>query len=367
MSTFKSKLHQMTMEYPTEYWNDSCSQEELTYAIDHGAVGATSNPTIVHTVLKKELHLWRDRIHTLISENPTWSETEITWKLFEEMAVYGAGFLRPIYEKYKGKKGRLSIQTNPTLYRNAAALVEQALHFNSIAPNMIVKIPVTAAGVKAIEDATYRGVSINATVSFTVPQAIAVAEAVERGLNRRISEGQSIEEMAPVCTIMVGRTDDWMKVLAKRDGIEIDPSYLDWAGIACTKKAYTIYKERGYRAKLLAAAYRHLGHWSEFIGGELIVSLPYEWQLKVNSSDIEVKERMSTPVDSKIIEEMYEEIPDFRRAYDEDGMTVEEFDGYGATVRTLRGFIASAHDLMAEVRDFMLPNPDVKKTETVKA
>jgi transaldolase len=367
MSAFRSKLHQMTIEYPTEYWNDSCSQEELTYAIQHGAVGATSNPTIVHAVLKKELHLWRDRIYTLIQENPTWSENEITWKLFEEMAVYGAGFLLPIFEKYNGKKGRLSIQTNPALYRNVDALVEQAVHFNSLAPNMIVKIPVTSAGERAIEEATYQGVSINATVSFTVPQAIAVAEAVERGLDRRVAEGQSIESMAPVCTIKVRRTDDWMKVLAQRDGIEIDPSHLDWAGIACMKKAYTIYRERGYRAKLLAAAYRHLGHWSEFIGGDLIVSLPYEWQLKANASDIEVQERMSKPVDSRVVEEMYAKIPDFRRAYDEDGMTAQEFDEYGATVRTLRGFIASAHDLMAEVRDFMLPNPDVKKVETVKA
>ncbi|HJR78768.1 MAG TPA: transaldolase family protein [Anaerolineales bacterium] len=367
MPAFKSKLHQMTMEYATEYWNDSCSEEELTYAISHGAVGATSNPTIVHAVLKKELHLWRDRIHALIRENPTWSETEVTWKLFEEMAVYGAKFLIPAFEKYQGKKGRLSIQTNPALYRDAAAITEQAVHFNSLAPNMIVKIPVTKAGVKAIEETTYRGVSINATVSFSVPQAIAVAEAVERGLARRQAEGQSIEEMAPVCTIMVGRTDDWMKIVAQRDGIEIDPSYLDWAGIACMKKAYRIYQERGYRAKLLVAAYRHLGHWAEFIGGELIVSLPYEWQLKANASDIEVKEHMSSPVDSRVVEELYKEIPDFRRAYDEDGMTVDEFDDYGATVRTLRSFIASAHDLMAEVREFMLPNPDVKKAETIKA
>ena len=367
MTDFKSKLHQMTVEFPTDYWNDSCSEEELTYAIRHGAVGATSNPTIVHAVLKKELHLWEKRISELIHEKPTWSEVEITWKLFEEMAVYGAGFLMPAFEKYKGKKGRLSIQTNPALYRNAEAITEQAVHFHGLAPNMIVKIPVTKAGIQAIEDATYQGVSINATVSFTVPQAIAVAEAVERGLNRRVAEGKPVEEMSPVCTIMVGRTDDWMKVLAKRDEIDIDPSYLDWAGIACMKKAYQIYQQRGYRARLLSAAYRHLGHWSEFIGGELIVSMPYEWQLKANASDIEVRERMSHAVDSKIIEAMSEKIPDFRRAYEENGMTVDEFDDYGATIRTLRGFITSAHDLMAEVRDFMLPNPDVKKQEPVTA
>ncbi|MBV6449886.1 MAG: Transaldolase [Anaerolineales bacterium] len=363
----KSKLHQMTLEFPTDYWNDSCSVEELTYAIDNGAVGATSNPTIVHMVLKKEMHLWTERIHELIRDNPTWSETELTWKLVEEMSVHGANLLRPIFDKYQGKRGRLSIQTNPALYRNAQGIAEQAVHFDSLASNMIVKIPVTKAGIEAIEEATFHGVSINATVSFSVPQAIAVAEAVERGLNRREAEGKSSEHMAPVCTIMVGRTDDWMKVVAKRDGIEIEPSYLDWTGIACMKKAYQIYQQRGYRTRLLAAAYRHLGHWSEFIGGELIVSMPYEWQLKANASDIEVKERMSHAVDPQIIQTLYDEIPDFRRAYDEDGMKVEEFDEYGATVRTLRGFIASAHELTAEVRDFMLPNPDVRKTETVKA
>ena len=75
---------------------------------------------------------------------------------------------------------------------------------------MIVKIPVTKAGVTAIEEATSRGMSINATVCFTVPQAIAVAEAVERGLKRREAEGRETSRMGPVCTIMVGRLDDWL-------------------------------------------------------------------------------------------------------------------------------------------------------------
>ena len=82
--------------------------------------------------------------------------------------------------------------------------LEQAVEFSKLAPNMIVKIPATSAGIPAIEEATYRGVSINATVSFTLPQAIAVAEAVERGLKRRETEGKEIATMGPVCTIMVG-------------------------------------------------------------------------------------------------------------------------------------------------------------------
>ncbi|KAF0104179.1 MAG: transaldolase [Chloroflexi bacterium] len=116
---------------------------------------------------------------------------------------------------------------------------------------MQIKVPVTKAGIKAVEEATWQGASINATVCFTVPQAVAVAEAVERGLNRRIAEGKPVSEMSPVCTIMVGRTDDWMKVVCKRDGIEIDPAYLDWAGIACMKKAYSVFLERKYLGSLV--------------------------------------------------------------------------------------------------------------------
>jgi len=356
---YSSKLNQIVRQFPTDYWNDSCSIAELTYAVGHGAVGATSNPTIVHSVLQNEMPLWKDRIAAMIAENPTWDETALTWKLIEEMSAGAAALLLPVFERFEGRKGRLSIQTNPALYRNSKAIVTQAVHFNTLAPNMIVKIPVTQAGIQAIEEATYRGVSINATVSFTVPQAVAVGEAVERGLDRRAAAGLSVKDMGPVCTIMVGRTDDWMKVLARRDALQIDPASLDWAGIACMKKAFEIYRQRGYRARLLVAAYRRLGHIAEFMGGDLILSMPYEWQLKFNESDIQVEERMSRQVDPAVLETLQREIPDFRRAYAEDGLSVAEFDTYGASVRTLRGFIASAHDLTGVVRDFMLPNPDL--------
>jgi transaldolase len=354
-----SPLLQTVSTTQTDYWNDSCSIKELDYAIGHGAVGATTNPNIVLNVLKQEMHLWDGRIREIIAENATWSEAEVAWKLIEEMAVHGAGLLRPAWERTEGRKGRLSIQTNPMLYRNWEAIMAQARHFDTLAPNMMVKMPVTEAGVRAIEESTYHGVNVNATVSFTVPQAVAVAEAVERGLNRRAAEGKDNSRMVPVCTIMIGRTDDWMKVVAKRDNVDIDPSYLNWAGLAVFKNAYRIWQEKGYRVRLLAAAYRHLGHWSELIGGDIVLTIPYEWQLKINESDIPVKERIADPVAPRIVEDLYTKIPDFRRAYDADGMAPAEFTAYGATARTLRAFITAAHDVMGVVREFMLPNPDL--------
>jgi transaldolase len=357
---FKSPLHETVSTTITDFWNDSCSIEELTYAIDNGAVGATTNPTILLGVLKKEMHLWKDRIYQIIRENPTWTEDQITWQIFEEVAVKGAKLLEPVFEREKGLKGRLSIQTNPQFYRSPDAILQQAIHFNQLAPNMQVKIPATKAGITAVEEATYHGININATVSFCVPQSLAVAEAVERGMRRREAEGKSVSDMRPVCTIMVGRMDDWLHVLEKRDGIIVSPGYPDWAGIACIKKAYGIYQERGYRTRLLAAAYRHHMHWSELIGGDIVLTIPYEWQKLFNASNVEVKERFQNPVAPEIVDTLYKMFPDFRRAYDAEGMTVDEFDTFGPTVRTLRAFISSYHDLVALIRDFMLPNPDVK-------
>ena len=355
-----ARLYQTTATTATDYWNDSCSVEELTYAIERGAVGATTNPTIVGDVLKKEMHLWRERIAEIVEQNPTWSEDEITWQLIEEMAMRGAELLLPVFEREGGKKGRLSIQTDPRLYRDAARIAEQALRFGALAPNMQVKIPVTEAGVQAIETVTAAGVNINATVCFTVPQALAVAEAVERGLRRREATGEDVSSMTPVCTLMVGRLDDWMQVLMKRDGVAADPGCVPWAGLACMKKAYAMARERGYRTRLLAAAYRHHLHWSELIGGDVVLTIPYSWQRLFNESDIAVVPRMDDPVPAEMVKELYDRFPDFRRAYDADGMTPAEFDSYGATARTLRGFIASYHDLVAVVREFMLPNPDLK-------
>jgi len=350
----KSALHETVTTTATDYWNDSCSIEELSYAIEHGAVGATSNPTIVGEVLQKEWTLWEGRLDELVAESPSATESEIAWRLIEEMAVKASKLLLPVFEREHGLKGRLSIQTNPKLYRDASRLVEQGIHFASLAPNMQVKVPATRAGTAAIEELTARGVSINATVCFTVPQALAVADAVERGLDRR----GDADGMSPVCTIMVGRLDDWLEIAAKKAGTLMTPGYVNWAGIACVKRAYGIYRERGSRTRLLAAAYRNHLHWSQLIGGDIVLTIPHVWQKLFNASDIEVAPRFEDPVPTAILEELLTKLPDFVRAYEPDGLTVDEFEGFAATRRTLRGFIASYDDLCAVVRDAMLPNPD---------
>jgi transaldolase len=353
----RSPLQEMVATTATDFWNDSCSIEELTCAIENGAVGATSNPTIVGEVLAKEMDTWRDRIVQLARTNATWTEDQVTWRLIEEMAANASSLLLPVFERAGGRAGRLSIQTSPKLYRDPERLVDQAVRFGELAPNMQVKLPATRAGIEAIEEVTARGIVINATVSFTVPQAIAVAEAVERGLDRRDAAGADVESMAPVCTIMIGRLDDWLEASAAASGVLLTPGYVNWAGIACVKRAYTLYRERGYRTRVLAAAYRNHRHWSELIGGDIVLTIPAKWQRLFNASTIEMRPRFDEPVPAEALEELERLLPDFCRAYDPEGLSVDEFNGFGATGRTLRQFIASYDELVATVRDVILPSP----------
>ena len=351
-------LYQMTKTTPTCLWTDTAEYEPLKTSLGYGAVGATCNPVIALQVLKKEMATWKPRIGELAASLPTATEDQIGWRVVEEMSVRAAGLLRQVFERDRGRNGRLSIQTDPRFFRDSKAILEQAVHFSQLAPNMIVKIPVTAAGIPAIEEATYRGVSINATVSFTLPQCVAVAEAVERGLSRREKEGKRIDDMGPVCTIMVGRLDDWLKVLIEKEGLSVDPGIAEWAGVAVFKKTYALYKKRGYRLRLLSAAFRNHMHWSEFVGGDVVVSPPFAWQTRFQKSGIDPLPRMDHPVDPGVLSELQKNFPDFGRAYEEKGLSPSEFDAFGPTRRTLRQFLGASADLSALVRDLLVPNPD---------
>ena len=146
VTSYRSPLHEMACTTPTAYWNDSCSPRELRYALEHGAVGATSNPVIVGTVLQQDLAHWREPVRGLVAELAQATEDELAWRVCEQVTLHGARLLEEIFARGGGQDGRMSIQTDPRCYRDAERMVAQAVHFAGLAPNLIVKLPVTAAG-----------------------------------------------------------------------------------------------------------------------------------------------------------------------------------------------------------------------------
>ena len=105
--------------------------------------------------------------------------------------------------------------------------------------------------------------------------------------------------MGPVCTIMVGRLDDWLKVVAARDGVTVDPGSWNGPASRCSSVPTSSSASAGFRPRLLSAAFRNHMHWSELIGGDVVISPPFEWQIRLNASDIDPLPRIDEPVDRR--------------------------------------------------------------------
>jgi transaldolase len=338
-----------------DWWNDSCVPDELAEAVSLGAVGGTSNPVIVSQAVKAQPAFCNPIIDRLVAEAPGDTEDEIAWKLIHTIAVAAAARLQPVYDATRGAKGFLSVQVNPKYYVSCDRMVGQAIQLAALAPNIAIKVPVTEVGLEAIEQMTARGIRVNATVSFSVAQSIAVAQALERGLRRARADGRDADAIRPYVTIMIGRVDDHLKRVAEKENIATTPGVLDWAGIAVFKHAHQIFQQRGYPGTLLAAAYRHAGHWSQIIGRDVLQTIPYTWWKQFDTAAAAPADTLEQPVDAPILAELRAKFPDFVRAYAADGMQPAEFLHYGATLHTLNQFIGGYADLLAQVRARMLP------------
>ncbi len=332
-----------------DWWNDSCDINELSDAVSMGAVGATSNPVIVAAAVKSDSKRWIPVLKDLINDNPTDSEEDIAWKLIERVGTDASKILLPVYEETKGVKGHLCLQVNPKYYRNAERMLEHGKELASLAPNIAIKAPATKAGLDAIEGMTAAGVRVNVTVSFSVAQAIAAEEAIDRGL-QRAADPDSIH---PYITIMVGRVDDQLKRSYAAGGIDADKDALEWAGVAVFKHAAEIFRDRGYKGTLLAAAYRNQIQWSEIISPDVLQSIPYGWWKQYNDADINPRLSLEEPMDEAIMGELMK-FDDFKQAYNEDGMTHDEFVRYGASINTINQFIEGYEGLLKDIRGLML-------------
>jgi transaldolase len=338
-----------------DWWNDSGVPAELAEAVALGAVGGTSNPVIVYQTVKSNPGLCLPLLDSLIDQHPRSTEDDLAWKLIAALGRESARRLLPVFEATRGAKGYLSMQVNPKYYLNTDLMVTHASELAALAPNVAVKIPATEPGIAAIEESTARGIRCNATVSFSVSQALSVAGALERGLRRAAGAGLNAGSIRPYITLMIGRVDDQLRRMAEAEKIPVAYNAIDWAGIAVFKHAHRIFKRRGLAGTLLAAAYRHEGHWSQIIGPEVLQTVPYSWWTKFNVSETVPALTLEQPVDGAILAELRSKFPDFIRAHDEDGIKPPEFVRYGATVNTLHQFIGGYSDLLALIRGRMLP------------
>jgi transaldolase len=329
----------------TTWWHDSADPAELKRGIERGAIGATTNPFLASVALHANKTAWASEIQSVLAQNP--EPEKKAEGLMGIVVRHAAEQLLPQYEKTGGQTGFVCAQVNPNRAGDREPMLAMARRFHQLAPNIAVKLPGTAAGLDVLEDCAAEGITCTLTISYTVPQTIATAERYRRGVQRAKAKGITPGKCFAV--IMIGRLDDYLREVAHDRSADVTESDIRQAGLAVTKRAYSIYQQHGYEAVLIIAALRGTHHMTELAGADVIMSVFPSIQEMLLTPDLPQEERIDRDIPADVIERL-SQIPDFVRAYEPEGMKPSEFITYGVTQRTLSQFIESGWKLMENFR-----------------
>ena len=325
-------LHWLANETPTRWWHDSGDPDELDIGLAHGASGVTTNPVLTSQALQAKPAYWRGRVGVLPPDLEGGPKVE---RLMRAVAAPTALKLEPQYRASNGSVGYVCAQVDPAKAGDRETMLAMARRFHGWAPNIAVKLPVTAAGLDVLDDCVAEGITITATVSFTVPQVVAIAERHRSGAARARRAG--IVPGHCFAVIMIGRLDDYLRDVAWDSRAAVSEADIRAAGLAVSKRAYAIFVAERYEAVLLVAALRGTYHMTELAGARLIMSIHPRYQALLLEPGVPREPRIDRPVDRRAITRL-QALPEFVRAYEPDGMRPEEFIAYGATQRTLTQF-----------------------------
>lgn len=173
---------------------------------EDGLSGATGNPTIFEHSITHDT-TYDGQIHQLIPEEKSAQEIYEALAITDEQTV--ADLLRPVYERTGSQDGFVSIEVSPYLAHDTEKTLAEVRRFwHTIdRPNLMVKIPSTAAGIPAIRQALAEGININITLMFSLENYRQVAEAYLGALEERLAAGKDISRIASVASFFVSRVD----------------------------------------------------------------------------------------------------------------------------------------------------------------
>jgi len=218
---------------------------ELEALRDRGVVGLTSNPTIFQKAIAES-----DDYTGALADcaGRTGSADEIYETLVFDDIRNAAAIMEPVFRDTDGVDGYVSIEVNPSLAHDTAATVAEGKRiFETLGkPNVMIKVPGTAAGLPAIEALLADGINVNVTLIFSVDVYLNVMQAYLRGVKRLADAGHDPSRVASVASFFVSRIDGAVdKLLTTKieaGSADLSP-LLGQTAIANTKLAYVAYQE----------------------------------------------------------------------------------------------------------------------------
>ena len=334
-------FHRVAAETGTQVWVNNPTLADLQSAIEAGAINGTTNPAYGSKLLKSEPEYMVEVIDGVISEVE--DDDTAADQIYQIISGrFMEGFL-PLYESSGGQQGFVTMQDDPRRDDEADWIVEATLRHAKVAPNYMAKIPVIESGMEAMARLVEFDIPICATEVFSVAQAVAMGDIYAR------SSAQSGKSPPFYLTHITGIYDEEIQAQVTRDGIDIDPEIVRLAGTIVMRKQYRVLKEKGYATTMLGGGARGTHHFTEWVGGDAHITINWSTFQELLELDPPIVNRIDATDDLKIIEELREKIPDFRRAYDDDGLTPSEFADFAPLLRFRNNFIDGCDAVLADI------------------
>lgn len=326
---------------PTRVWVNNPTLEEIDLALAHGAVGSTTNPAYGGGLLRRA----PDEVLPLVAECVALSDDDLVVAdlVQQRLVARIAARFRPLFESTGGRLGFVSLQGAPEADTDGARIVEEGRTARAIAPNVAPKIPATRPGLDAFEVLVAEGNPTIVTEVFSLAQLV---ETCERYLavTRRTGTRPPFF-MSPITGIL----GDHLKAVAARDGIAASVDDMELAGVALSRACHALVAERGYPVTLLCGGARIPFDLTGLVGADLHVTINWRTFAEVLDDPAPFAEGIREPIDPAALERLAAAFDDVRRAMSLDGLTVDEFEGFGPVRHFRDNFIAGWHQVLEAI------------------
>jgi len=323
MDTYFKRVQKET---PSRFWINNVTRKEAKLAINAGAVGCTQNPSYVWKMINSDDE--KKYVDNLILEiiEKTNDDNEVVKILQQKLIANTALIFNNIYEKSAGDFGFVSIQGDP-FDESSESILSQAHENIKIAKNIMIKIPVTEEGLKAIRKCISEGIPVNATEVMSLSQAINVLDIFDE-------ETKNMKNPPKVfISHIAGIFDEYILKSVKTNKINISSDYLFQAGKIIAKKIRDEMDSRATKVGFINGGARGLHHVTEWIGSNISTTINWKGTAEeLIKIDPPVVCRFDNPIPYHVIDSLVLNVPEFYSAYFPNGLKPSEYEDYGPVI-----------------------------------
>ena len=331
----------------TRVWVNNPIPSEVDKGIEMNVVGATTNPTYVMKLHKRDdmRKIVEAEIDALLPVEA--DDQRLVAELEKKMVGKIARQLLPVFEATQGSRGLVAIQGNPFHDQDVDYMVQEALDFFSISPNIIVKIPGTCAGVEAFKQLT----AMNRPLIITSCVSLSQISAFQRAYQ----EVHAKDGLKPqlFITTLAGPIDEFSKAYIAERGIDISDEALAVIGNQFSKMCYHYCQQMKLPARLMGGGARSYSNFSEIVGGDMDSTLNYTFIEELNKINLPIEERVNSFCSESIYLELKNALPYYEACCEPGMLKNEEFDTHLPFIAFRNSFVKAWNyltELVAERR-----------------